>query len=80
MIFSTAGFQSGAIKYAKAHGIALVEIKEGQTEYGARGPGETFRIPAWYQGWVADISADDRVTHNLIKQSDPRILFPMFWE
>ena len=26
MLFTTSGFQSGAIKYAKAHGIALVSI------------------------------------------------------
>jgi restriction system protein len=29
MLFTTTGFQSGAIKYAKAHGIALVSIIEG---------------------------------------------------
>jgi len=78
MIFSTAGFQSGAIKYAKAHGIALVEINEGRTEYGSRGPGETFRIPPWYQGRVVGISDDDHITYNLIERSEPEILFPMF--
>jgi restriction system protein len=78
MIFSTAGFQSGAIKYAKAHGIALVEINEGRSEYGSRGPGETFRVPSWYQGWVANVSDDGHVTYNLIERSEPEILFPMF--
>jgi restriction system protein len=77
MVFSTAGFQSGAVKYAKTHGIALVEINEGRTEYVSRGPGETFRTPAWYQGWVVDVSDDDHITYKLISRSEPEILFPM---
>jgi restriction system protein len=33
IMFSTAGFQSGAIEFAKAHGIALVELADGRTSY-----------------------------------------------
>ena len=36
MLFTTTGFQSGAIKYAKAHGIALVSIIEGAATYETR--------------------------------------------
>ncbi|KPB75020.1 restriction endonuclease [Pseudomonas syringae pv. tomato] len=36
MLFTTTGFQSGAIKYAKAHGIALVSIIEGAATYQTR--------------------------------------------
>ena len=37
MIFSTAKFQSGAIKYAKMHGIALVQIADRRTAFASRG-------------------------------------------
>ena len=36
MMFATGGFQSGAIEYAKANGIALVHVWDGRTCYMAR--------------------------------------------
>jgi len=33
IIFATGGFQSGAITYAKRHGIALVEVADGRSSY-----------------------------------------------
>lgn len=36
MLFTTTGFQSGAIKYAKAHGLALVSIIDGVATYVTR--------------------------------------------
>jgi hypothetical protein len=33
ILFATAGFQSGAIEFAKSHGIALVEIADGRSSY-----------------------------------------------
>ena len=33
MLFATTGFQSGATKYAKEHGIALIRITEGSACY-----------------------------------------------
>lgn len=36
MLFTTTGFQSGAIEYAKAHGLALVSIIEGVATYETR--------------------------------------------
>lgn len=38
MIFSTAPFQSGAVKYARAHGIALVLVADGSVGYTCRAP------------------------------------------
>jgi restriction system protein len=48
MLFATSGFQSGAIKYAKAHGIALVSIIDGAVSYETRSafPIST-KPPAW---------------------------------
>ncbi|WP_229635467.1 restriction endonuclease [Pseudomonas syringae] len=49
MLFTTSGFQSGAIKYAKAHGIALVSIVDGAATYQTR---SAFPVaakpPAWF--------------------------------
>ncbi|WP_324732299.1 restriction endonuclease [Pseudomonas paeninsulae] len=36
MLFTTTGFQSGAIKYAKAHGIALIRVTSGSAAYQTR--------------------------------------------
>lgn len=48
ILFTTSGFQSGAIKYAKAHGIALVSIIDGAATYQTR---SAFPVaanpPAW---------------------------------
>lgn len=56
MLFSTAGFQSGAIKYADAHGVALVQLSSGTTTWFTKGAGETVAPPLWvhlpkYVGW-----------------------------
>lgn len=48
MLFATSGFQSGAIKYAKAHGIALVSIIDGAASYQTRSAFPTAtKPPAW---------------------------------
>ena len=39
MLFSTSGFQSGAIKYAAAHGIATVTVVSGQWLFETKGAG-----------------------------------------
>jgi len=56
MIFSTAGFQEGAVQYAELHGIALVQIAEGETTYFSRSMEAPKPRPAWlgipkYIGW-----------------------------
>ena len=56
MLFSTAGFQSGAVEYADAHGIALVQLSSGTTTWFTKGAGETVAPPPWvhlpkYVGW-----------------------------
>jgi restriction system protein len=44
VLFSTNGFQRGAIEYAQKHGIALVRVLEGALTYETRGAGMA-RIP-----------------------------------
>ncbi|MBN8742555.1 MAG: hypothetical protein BGP24_07620 [Lysobacterales bacterium 69-70] len=56
MLFSTAGFQSGAIEYADAHGIALVRLADGESAWMTRSDGPAPPPPSWarlppYIGW-----------------------------
>ena len=56
MIFSTAGFQEGAVQYAELHGIALVQIARGENTYFSRSMESPKPPPAWlqipkYVGW-----------------------------
>jgi restriction system protein len=37
MLFSTNGFQRGAVEYARSHGVALVRVIEGALTYESRG-------------------------------------------
>ena len=46
MLFSTAGFQSGAVEYAQQHGIALVRLDETETEWLTRGGDGPLAAPA----------------------------------
>ncbi len=48
MIFATSGFQEGAILYAKAHGIALIRVIEGQFTYFTKSKeSQNFELPPW---------------------------------
>lgn len=49
MLFATTGFQSGAVKYAKAHGIALVSIIDGAATYQTR---SAFPVAAKPPAWL----------------------------
>lgn len=40
MLFSTSGFQRGAVTFAKAHGIALVKVADGRTTFFTRSEGD----------------------------------------
>jgi restriction system protein len=61
MIFSTAGFQRGALEYARAHGVALVRVADGRTSFETRSA-NPMRSPApWlpqYVGWLTQINRD----------------------
>jgi restriction system protein len=59
MVFSVAGFQSGALEFAKVHGIATVHFAEGSTTWHTRGDGPSFSPPdsielPTYVGWWID--------------------------
>jgi restriction system protein len=57
MLFSVSGFQSGAVEYAAAHGIALVEVATGISNWHTRSVGPQTPPPPWvpipkYIGWL----------------------------
>ena len=57
MLFSVSGFQSGAIEYAAAHGIALVEVATGVSNWHTRSAGPPTPPPPWVSvpkhiGWL----------------------------
>lgn len=59
MLFSIAGFQSGALKYATAHGIALVKLANGNSTWFTKSMAPTTAPPAWldipeFVGWWCD--------------------------
>jgi len=47
MIFSTAGFQAGAIQYADQHGIALCYLVEGKSTWFTKSAGPSSLPPSW---------------------------------
>jgi restriction system protein len=49
MIFSTAGFQAGAMQYADQHGIALCYLVEGSSTWFTKSAGPSTPPPSWVQ-------------------------------
>lgn len=73
MIFSTSGFQSGAIIFATEHGIATVTVQDGKTNYHTRshGPGPDVAPPSWvhvskFIGWFTDIGSNGLEHYSLV--------------
>ena len=55
MMFSTAGFQSGAIVYAEKHGIATVQVQDGGSAYITKAMTPRRELPPWAPvivGWI----------------------------
>jgi len=57
MLFSISGFQSGALEFAAAHGIALVTVATGISNWHTRSTGPTPSPTPWlsvpkYIGWL----------------------------
>ncbi|MGA0556799.1 restriction endonuclease [Larkinella sp. VNQ87] len=72
IIFSTSGFQQGAIEFAAKHGIALIRLREGRFSYETRSLDRVVvEIPAWadlpkYDGvYIHDIEENKCSISNL---------------
>lgn len=74
VLFSTSGFQSGALEFAKAHGIAAVQLVDGRTNYFTRSVNGPAEPPPWLEiepiiGWLID---ENR--HSLVSRRNPEHL------
>lgn len=70
IVFTTSGFQSGALEYAKAHGIATIIVQDGQAAYQTRSINGV-ATPPWYPqynyiGWMAGINENGNETYRLV--------------
>lgn len=72
LIFATGGFQSGAIRYAAAHRIALVYVTDGNTTWITKSSGEHGEPPQWagippVSGWLSTVE-DGREGWSLVEE------------
>lgn len=61
IVFSTAGFQRGAIEYAEKHGIALVHFTDGTSAWGVKSSGPRPPRPVWapeYAAWIIRLTPE----------------------
>ncbi|HDZ9489360.1 TPA: restriction endonuclease, partial [Vibrio cholerae] len=71
-IFATTGFQSGAIKYAEEHGIALVRVMDGKTIYETKSQNPTpqpngLSLPE-YAGQIMYYGGDEKYGMKLLTE------------
>lgn len=78
MIFSTGGFQKGAIEYASQKGIALLTFRDGRATYETRDQGPPVELPPWVERhrFVAErLSIGERGTRvQLVRGNDVRAI------
>lgn len=78
IIFSTSGFQRGALEYASTYGIATVTFIDGKMLYETRDAGSSGKPPPWlflpkFAGWY--LTEDDgKITSSTIDWKHPDVL------
>lgn len=78
MIFSTSGFQSGAIKFAKEHGIALIKVLEGKLNYSTKSRSSVpLEIPDWVEipKFQGEFTFENEINYLQIGYLDPLAKF-----
>lgn len=81
MIFSTAGFQSGAILYAQKNGIALIKVEDGRNSYLVRDFYGHIDYPDWlpeYDFWLVSLSETRQESYSKIHERNPEKLLRLF--
>ena len=76
MVYSTAGYQRGAIEYAKANSISLREVRSGTSSIITKGVGTPQGAPPWVKipEWsliAITLMDSGAIQHELIQGSDP---------
>ncbi|MEN6620310.1 MAG: restriction endonuclease [Smithella sp.] len=85
MLFSTVGFQSGAIQYARQQGIALVRVAEGKSCYETRSADGLHEPPPWanipkYIGWITQEKENGAVGMSSIAPNRTEYFLDLFNE
>jgi restriction system protein len=78
LIFSTSGFQKGAIQYAAARGIATVTVRDGKTNWITKSMDGPKEPPPWVKvsrfiGWFTTLNDEGNESFSLIDddRNDP---------
>lgn len=71
IVFTTSGFQSGALEYAKTHGIATVVVEDGRGSYETKSADRLATPPPWrpnykYLGWMLSIDENGNESYHRI--------------
>jgi restriction system protein len=68
IVFSTSRFQSGALQYAKAHGIATVQVRPGEElRYKTKESGSVSEPSLYrYIGWMITVTEEDEESRDLV--------------
>jgi restriction system protein len=75
MVFSTSGFQSGAINFATEHRIATITVQDGKTNYHTKSYGPDVVPPPWvhiskFIGWFTDIGPNGFEHYSLVDDNN----------
>ncbi len=79
IMFATTTFQRGAIEYAQAHGIALVQIADGQSSYVTKSFSPQVKPPSWLNlpdhiGWLTSLTDKGHRRRCIVSTKDPEYL------
>ena len=70
IVVSTSDFQSGAVKFAKTHGIALVKIAGDETQYILKAVGAPRPPRTGFVGWFMTLQNNDDIIMELIDEHE----------
>ena len=83
ILFSTAGFQSGAIEYAQKNGVTLVKVEDGKNSYFVRDFYGEVDYPDWlpeYDFWLVSLSEIGQESYSKIHEKNLEKLLRLFEE
>lgn len=82
MIFTTSGFQKGAIEYATKNGIALVQLVDERANYFARSEGFSLELPKIEKppvaGWLIGVDEEGRTTMSFVSDKNSKKINDFF--
>ncbi len=77
ILYATAPFQRGAIEYAQAHGISLIQIVDGRVTYAVKSQEQPIVFPPWiprFASYLRTISPEGNESFQRFIADEPSIL------